>query len=168
MLSRQDFDDPCPGCGALIDRDKPHASRRVYCTAQCGQRDYHRMEAEAVLEAKRNRPPCRRCGRAIPAAKLSTKLYCSKQCRNDHHNDAKKAASRKARAIRPPCRSCGGQVPVELYPQAVFCCDDCRSVGGIPKTCEFCGKGFMGVKRSKYCGLSCAARHRQAVRRRTA
>ncbi|RWA76673.1 MAG: hypothetical protein EOQ28_03025 [Mesorhizobium sp.] len=164
MLSQSDFDDFCPHCGITIDRDKVGA-RRVFCSLECQRSDFHQLEKDARLEAKKDRPPCRRCGEPVAIRKDRRAVYCSKACQVAEFLDGKKKARLALRANRPPCRRCGEPVDVRKYPTAMWCSTTCRSAGDVPKVCENCGIAFKGKSRAKYCCLSCAALHRQELRR---
>ncbi|MEI9425546.1 hypothetical protein O7A70_30850 [Mesorhizobium sp. Cs1299R1N1] len=165
MLSPLDFLDYCPACGGTIDRAKPHAAKRVYCCIECSRAEYHQMEKIARLEAKKDRPPCRRCGAPVPVGKLSRAVYCSKACQSAEFFEGRKNARLEAKAQRSPCRHCGAPVAAWKYGGALFCSEACRSAGAVAKWCDFCGEAFKGIARRKYCSLTCAARHRQARRR---
>src|SRR3546814_1127031 len=55
---------------------------RIYCSRQCSMAHYHQMEKDARLEAKKHRPPCKRCGKPVPVEMDSRAVYCSHACQN--------------------------------------------------------------------------------------
>src|SRR3546814_17666182 len=73
-------DDACPWCGAEIARDTKRSMLRIYCSRQCSMAHYHQMEKDARLEAKKHRPPCKRCGKPVPVEMASRAVSFSHVC----------------------------------------------------------------------------------------
>jgi hypothetical protein len=71
------------------------------------------------------------------------------------------------------CAECGGNFETRHGGEAIYCSERCyqkhlRKAGKHKnhlKTCEHCGKEFMGIKRSRYCSRSCSVRHRLAEKK---
>ena len=76
-----DFRDFCPQCGGEIDRTRPYAVKRIYCSLKCKEAFMQKLLKDGRLEDKANRPPCPQCGTPIPQADTGQRIYCSDACK---------------------------------------------------------------------------------------
>lgn len=123
-----DLKDYCGECGVEMPLDR-YSLRRKFCSKKCYMLDYRRLEREAQIEARRDRPPCRACGGKMDPATRDTTLYCSLSCQHDWLGKRKAKriheARIEARRDRPPCRCCGGPIPLTMRKGTVFCKRSC-------------------------------------------
>ena len=106
MTAPLDFRDFCPRCGDEIDRTKPHAVKRVYCSLRCQIEYLDQLEKDARLEAKADRPPCERCSDPVPVHMDARARFCSHACQNAgglDHRCANCGAAFKGSARRKYC-----------------------------------------------------------------
>ncbi len=73
MIDLRDF---CGHCGVEMPLDR-YSLRREFCSRECYMIDYRRLEREAQIEARRDRPPCKGCGAKMNPAARDTTLFCT-------------------------------------------------------------------------------------------
>lgn len=156
MIRLEDLaDDMCLWCGGEIDRSRPHADRRKYCSDACCTAHAVDIDKEARIAAKvaLNRH-CVVCGSAIPVSRPLGAKYCSFRC--------SRSGSRPVPAKRYPltCEHCGsaffGQNPAQRFcsPACVNADRRQREAAKRVRACIDCGVEFT-VSRSHSAGLRC-------------
>lgn len=141
----------CVVCGASIEGKRSDAR---YCSARCYNRELSKMQSDALLASKANRPPCRICGNPIPAHEPANRIYCSLRC-------MKEATNRRIRVrLAKPCLVCGKAIST-THPDQKYCSRRCLYKAQkvvTRRTCRSCGKRFEQRKaKQKYCCHECAA-----------
>lgn len=176
----------CRECGEWF---VPEAAWDVYCSPECGRKEWLRevkacirTRTAAAPEDEREAPnttpqektfhfTCQACGKEF-TAKQATAKYCSKKCRNKAYwQQCKKAYSHT-------CVSCGKEFTSSM-PNAKCCSDECRrkhkSVRearlagkasqqdeGLP-VCPICGNKFKPkFDQARYCSDECRKQARRA------
>lgn len=164
MTAHPLFDDRCGECGKALDPAAPYAEQRKFCNATCYNAHYHRMEREALLESKRDRPPCRRCGGPVAPEKNVRAVYCSVQCQRRAGRDRWRLQFARL------CDHCKKPF-VPHNGEQRFCCPWCQAQALFrkhqPRPCQWCGILIEQPRRAaaKYCNSTCAAYAREAARR---
>jgi len=74
----------CDCCGGPIPDHKRIDA--MVCGSTCRHKLRKRLEREARLEARDNRPPCLHCGAAMPAEKSPLAKFCSTACAYENRN----------------------------------------------------------------------------------
>src|SRR3546814_15101343 len=102
---------------------------RIYCSRQCSMAHYHQMEKDARLEAKKHRPPCKRCGKPVPVEMDSRAVYCSHACQNKG-------------GIDKTCAGCGRAF--KGHKRGKFCSQACMGLAfrRQDRTCQHCGTAY--------------------------
>src|SRR3546814_6659361 len=107
---------------------------------------YHQREKDARLEAKKHRPPCKRCGKPVPVEMDSRAVYCSHACQNKG-------------GIDKTCAGCGRAF--KGHKRGKFCSQACMGLAfrRQDRTCQHCGTAYTPTHgRQRYCGHSCAGK----------
>ena len=96
-----DLHDYCEECGTVLPLDR-YANVRRFCSKKCLNLNYRAMERAAKVEERRNRPPCRVCGKPIEAERQGRLSYCGQPCRSRWHGRIKLERKRAKKAKAQP------------------------------------------------------------------
>lgn len=122
----------CKQCGKRIKAED--SSRRSFCSRTCAAA-YN--GAQLVEQVKQSLPRCIICGHDIPYRKhVNVKKVCSPEC--DRIRASKQSRQRWQ----------SGTMKKREFPESL-------------RTCEGCGKEFLGIYSRKFCSATCANRVRR-------
>lgn len=93
---------------------------------------------------------CKCCGKVKMVLPCKVRPYCDIKCRAEH------------RKIKHICKGCGVMFYKAKSYSTVYCDERCRKkhTKRKEKKCEQCGKNFSKKGNQKFCGRSCANKHK--------
>lgn len=123
----EDFaDDACRFCGGEIDRSRPHAIKRVYCSEECRLGHQYDLERVARIEAKQNRQ-CARCGAPLALTRRLGSSFCSARCAREDINDVYRLGRQEDKQqLNRSCARCGSLIAPSTRAGAIYCSSSCK------------------------------------------